>query len=218
MHFPAKQLLLKLFYDVEKIPKWNPTIRESKILKKIDKHTDITYQVSAPGPGGLVASRDFVNLRCWKMIKNGHIVEDDSKEDSVSRLNKSDVQSQTTSSPTLRVENRLRKSTSAIDLNEDIADVKNKTLLHSLSKSLGAKVFADESKERRIDFSSESNEFDLEHDIFVDAKETQSIAATSTKSVTILEKSNHDASDKMYVMTSVSVKYDRMPRISKYTR
>lgn len=190
---------------------------ESKILKKIDEHTDITYQVSAPGGGGLVASRDFVNLRCWKVVKNGHISNDDSRDGSDTQLDVSHARSQSISSPTLKA-HRIRKSTSAIDLNEDIADVRNKTLLRSLSKSLGAKVFADESAEQRVDVSSDSNDMDPEHDIFVDAKETQSIAATSAKSVTSPEKPDNDLSDKMYIMTSVSVKYDRMPRVSKYTR
>lgn len=194
---------------------------ESKILKKIDKCTDITYQVSAPGGGGIVASRDFVNLRCWKVIKNGNILIDDESDDesddgSSSPLIDSHVQS--ISSPTLSV-HPLRKTTSAIDLNDDgsdIIEVRNKTLLRSLSKSLGAKVFADESTEQRFDFSSDSN--DLDHDVFVDAKETQSIAATSAKSVTTPEKSEIDSSDKLYIMSSVSITYDRMPRLSKYTR
>nr|CAD7588678.1 unnamed protein product [Timema genevievae] len=33
----------------------------------IDSHTDISYQVAAEGAGGIVSSRDFVNLRCWGM-------------------------------------------------------------------------------------------------------------------------------------------------------
>lgn len=190
---------------------------ESKILKKIDKYTDITYQVSAPGGGGLVASRDFVNLRCWKVIKDGNVFDDDSEESSDPQLDETHARSQSTPT-TLNVHHRLRKSTSAIDVNEDIADVRNKTLLRSLSKSLGAKVFADESNEQRIDLSIDSNDLDQEQDVFVDAKETQSIAATSAKSVTTHDKVEHDSSDKMYIMTSVSVTYDRMPRISKYTR
>jgi hypothetical protein len=32
--------------------------------------------VSASGGGGLVKSRDFVNLRCWKLIRNGRVDED----------------------------------------------------------------------------------------------------------------------------------------------
>lgn len=190
---------------------------ESKILKKIDNHTDITYQVSAPGGGGLVASRDFVNLRCWKVIIDGHVVDDESGEGRDPNTDES-RQYHSVSSPTLNVSNPLRRSTSAIDLNEDIADVRNKTMLRSLSKSLGAKVFADDSSEQRIDVSAESNELDQEHDIFVDAKETQSIAATSAKSVTTPEKAGSNASDKLYIMTSFGVTYDRMPRVSKYTR
>lgn len=202
---------------MEKIPKWNPTVLESKILKKIDKYTDITYQVSAPGGGGLVASRDFVNLRCWKVIKNGNIFDEDLEDSNDPQLDEPQPYSQTISSSTSNV-HRLRKSASAIDLNNDIADVKKKTLLHSLSKSLGAKVFADESAEQRIDFSSDSNDLDQEQDLFVDAKETQSTTTMSVQSVTSPEQSENNSSDKMYVLTSVSVTYDRMPRVSKYTR
>lgn len=33
IHFPAKKLLEHLFYKIEDIPKWNPTILESKIIR-----------------------------------------------------------------------------------------------------------------------------------------------------------------------------------------
>lgn len=212
---PAKQLLLKLFYDIEKIPKWNPTVLESKIIRKIDKYTDISYQVSASGGAGLVSSRDFINLRCWKVIKNGNIFDDNSIENSCSRLNEWRTLSQSIPSVTFSG-NRLKKSTSATDINEDIAEVRNKTWLRSLSRSVGAKVFADESIEQRINISSDSN--DLENDFFVDAKETQSIAATSAKSVTPPEQIDVNSSDNIYIMQSVAIKYDGMPKITKYTR
>lgn len=208
---PAKKLLLKLFYDVERIPKWNPTVFESKIIKKIDKYTDISYQVSAPGGAGLVSSRDFINLRCWKVIKNGNIFDDDLSDNTYSRLNEWRTRSHSIPSPTFNG-HRLRKSTSATDMNEDIAEVRNKTWLRSLSRSVGAKVFADESIEQQINISSDSN------DIFVDAKETQSIAATSAKSVTIPEQIDANSSENIYIMQSVGIKYDGMPKITKYTR
>lgn len=213
MKFPAKRLLLKVLCNVERLPRWNPTVLESKTLRRIDKSTDITYQVSAPAVGGMVASRDFVNLRCWKAIKNGSIFDVDSSSD----WNEPSAEQQSVSSPNL-VASHLRRSTSAIDLNEDIVEVRNKTMLRSLSKSLGAKVFADDSNEQRIDFSSDSNDADPDHDIFVDAKETQSITTTSAKSITSPAKSDNDSSDKLYILTSVAVKYDRMPRVSQFTR
>ncbi|CAM1300287.1 STARD3 (predicted) [Pycnogonum litorale] len=62
-----EQLLKELFYRMEEIPKWNPTVLYCKILQKIDSHTDISYNVAAEGAGGLVAARDFVNIRHWEL-------------------------------------------------------------------------------------------------------------------------------------------------------
>lgn len=42
--------------------------------------------MSASGGGGLVKSRDFVNLRCWKLIKNGRVVENYNLNTSMSKL------------------------------------------------------------------------------------------------------------------------------------
>lgn len=44
-------------------------------FQKIDNHTDIAYQVTTPSGGGIIKSRDFVNLRCWQLFINGHILE-----------------------------------------------------------------------------------------------------------------------------------------------
>jgi StAR-related lipid transfer protein 3 len=41
--------------------------------------------VSASGGGGIVKSRDFVNLRCWKLFKNSHIVENFNLNASISK-------------------------------------------------------------------------------------------------------------------------------------
>lgn len=206
---------MHLFYGIEKIPKWNPTVMESKILKKIDSHTDIVYQVSAPGAGGLVASRDFVCLRCWKVIRNGNVVDDnsdndgddDNGDDGQLQPKRSHTRSQSISSPSLSL--LPIAESSADEFNEEIADVRNKTMLRSLSKSLGAKTFMDDTAEQRQTSANESTE----QDIYVDAKETQSM-----RSATSPDRGDTDVGDKLYLMTSVSVTYDRMPRISKYTR
>lgn len=42
--------------------------------------------MSASGGGGLVKSRDFVNLRCWKLIKNGRVVDNYNLNTSLSKL------------------------------------------------------------------------------------------------------------------------------------
>ena len=38
------------------------------IPQPIDSHTDISYQVAAEAAGGVVSTRDFVNLRYWSVI------------------------------------------------------------------------------------------------------------------------------------------------------
>lgn len=60
---PSK-LLNKLFWeDVDSQPAWNPSVRESQIVRRINKKTDIVYSVAAEAGAGIIASRDFVSLR-----------------------------------------------------------------------------------------------------------------------------------------------------------
>ena len=40
-----KQLLEELFYKLEEVPRWNPTLTDSRIIQPIDEFTDISYQV-----------------------------------------------------------------------------------------------------------------------------------------------------------------------------
>nr|XP_040218684.2 steroidogenic acute regulatory protein-like [Anopheles coluzzii] len=75
IHYPARKLLQELFYKIEDVPKWNPTLLESKIIRKIDSHTDISYQATIGGGGGVVKCRDFVNLRCWHLCRDGRVIE-----------------------------------------------------------------------------------------------------------------------------------------------
>lgn len=42
--------------------------------------------MSASGGGGLVKSRDFVNLRCWKLVKNGRVVDNYNLNSSLSKI------------------------------------------------------------------------------------------------------------------------------------
>ncbi|KAG8227548.1 hypothetical protein J437_LFUL000648 [Ladona fulva] len=68
-----KVLLDELFSRLENVPSWNPTILESHRIQTVDDHTDISYIVTAEGGGGLVSSRDFVNLRHWDVIDGSYI-------------------------------------------------------------------------------------------------------------------------------------------------
>lgn len=74
MYCQAAKLIYELFTQIEDVPQWNPTLLESKIIHKIDYFTDITYQASVGGGGGMVKSRDFVNLRCYRVVENGVVM------------------------------------------------------------------------------------------------------------------------------------------------
>lgn len=62
----------ELFYNVENVSSWNPTIRTIKVLQKIDSQTDIIYVV-AEGVGGIVSCRDFVAVRMLQ-YRGGSII------------------------------------------------------------------------------------------------------------------------------------------------
>ncbi|XP_059614324.1 steroidogenic acute regulatory protein-like isoform X2 [Phlebotomus argentipes] len=73
----AQSLVEDLFSNIEEMPKWNPTLLESRVIHRIDPRTDVSYQVSAAGGGGFVKSRDFVNLRSWEAFEGGRMVQDE---------------------------------------------------------------------------------------------------------------------------------------------
>ncbi|XP_067632843.1 uncharacterized protein [Eurosta solidaginis] len=160
--YPPKALLEELFYKIESIPKWNPTLLESKIIHKINSYTDITYQATVGGGGGMVKSRDFINLRCWRVFRNGKICEEsDSGEEatdsgsdiagpgSVSTI--SDTDSVATTQPSSVESNRAKFSSSTSSAMLGTGDVENQSgsvnsgrvgrAFKTLSKSLGAKDF-----------------------------------------------------------------------------
>ncbi|PSN36624.1 hypothetical protein C0J52_10451 [Blattella germanica] len=70
VNFSPQALLTELFHNVGNLPKWNPSILETRTIQVIDDHTDISYQVGKEAGGGIVSSRDFVILRHWA-IKDG---------------------------------------------------------------------------------------------------------------------------------------------------
>ena len=79
------------------MPSWNPTLVECKTIQPIDEHTDISYQVEinkinrpcpvfshlpeihnnlqvcAEAGGGVVSTRDFVNLRHWALVDGVYV-------------------------------------------------------------------------------------------------------------------------------------------------
>ncbi|XP_025830773.1 steroidogenic acute regulatory protein-like [Agrilus planipennis] len=76
---PPRCLLEELYYKVESIPKWNPSLLESHKVQSFDEYTDISYQVSTDS-GGVVASRDFVTLRHWGIIDETYVIAYDNTE------------------------------------------------------------------------------------------------------------------------------------------
>lgn len=64
----------ELYYRIQDLPKWHDTLKESHKIQTLDEHTDITYQISKEVAGGLVSSRDFVNLRHWAHIENCYVI------------------------------------------------------------------------------------------------------------------------------------------------
>lgn len=226
----------KLYYGIEHIPTWNPTVIESKIIKviftsivtrsslnsmdsctqspspflyfqKIDDHTDIVYQLSAPGGGGLVGSREFVNLRCWYLIKNGNISQE--------------VDTAATSELTPHA-NQLKKSISVSQLNQkdDESSAMTSSTM-SLSKSLGAKVFSVEDFQRNSTDNLSMKDAEDEMDEFVDSSETQADQNTDTRITmesNVQQRPNDDSCDKIYIVSGVSIKYDRPLINSSHTR
>lgn len=218
MNLPAKELFRKLYFGIDQMPSWNPTVIEAKIIKKIDDHTDITYSVSAPGGGGLVDSRDFVNLRTWQLIKNGNVMEN------IDSISDDKILSSREASPQIE-ENvqQVQRSASEQNLVENEFQRSMDQSVTSLSKSLGAKVFSEDSPQSPPSemFNSKSTTDDA--DEFVDANESQGAHSTNDSSHRSEEAEHitnivNDLCDKMYIMSGVSIKYERVPTVSKYTR
>lgn len=113
---------------------------------------------------------------------------------------------------------------SVTQLNEE--DNPNSTMnqsTSSLSKSLGAKVFSEE-KFQISDLDTSTKDITDEGDEFVDATESQSDQSAVTTSMKSIDQhqnrgySNSEFCDKMYVVSGVSIKYDRLPCNTTYTR
>ncbi|TNN03474.1 hypothetical protein fugu_000503 [Takifugu bimaculatus] len=52
-----------LFLRVEEMHKWNPSIQQIKVLKRVGPETVVTHEVSAQTRGNLIGQRDFVSVR-----------------------------------------------------------------------------------------------------------------------------------------------------------
>lgn len=134
-------------------------------------------------------SREFINLRCWQLIENGNIIADTSKP--------------------------LQISKSAIELNEERMkpDMNISTL--SLSKNLGAKVLSENEMQSSSDQSTKTMCDDV--DVFVDANDTI-YENLDTNTTTMNIRDEKLTRDRMYIVSGASIKYDRFPCNSSYTR
>lgn len=60
----TSSLLNQVFWiNIDSQPSWNASVKECKILRQVNKFTDIIYSVAAEAGGGVISSRDFVSLR-----------------------------------------------------------------------------------------------------------------------------------------------------------
>lgn len=212
INLSASELFRRLYNGMEDVPSWNPTVLEARVLRKIDDHTDITYSVSAAVAGGLVDSRDFVDLRHWQLMINGHFVDDKVLEnDQLNAMNERQAKSNPNSESTMQ---KASSEMNLIDMDQSALDQS----ISSLSKSLGAGVFSD------VEPKTSSPEMynSKTSDEFVDATESQDIQST-TESSNRSEEAEHiqdivnDLCDKMYIVSGTSIKFDGMPE-TKYVR
>ncbi|XP_073684072.1 steroidogenic acute regulatory protein, mitochondrial-like [Garra rufa] len=52
-----------LFFRIEEMHEWNPSIRRVKVLKHVSRNTVVTHEVSAETAGNLIGQRDFLSVR-----------------------------------------------------------------------------------------------------------------------------------------------------------
>ncbi|XP_055609890.1 steroidogenic acute regulatory protein-like [Uranotaenia lowii] len=220
INFPAKRLLQELYYKIEEVPNWNPTLLESKIIRKIDSHTDISYQATIGGGGGVVKCRDFVNLRCWQLCREGRVIEgidlnppiiDPSALSPVTEeMDDEEEESTETDEECIlgRPSPKITKSCSEFKLGSssnsvsDGSESKTRTAFSTLSKSLGAQ-----------DFQHGANS-DPE-DVFSEALDEQPQAkqARSRKIDSEVTKGGN-----VYVSAAISIEYPGAPVTTKYIR
>ncbi|XP_053683580.1 steroidogenic acute regulatory protein-like [Sabethes cyaneus] len=236
IHYPARKLLQELYYKIEEVPNWNPTLLESKIIRKIDSHTDISYQATIGGGGGVVKSRDFVNLRCWHLCREGRVIEgvdlfpadskamgpltpvteeadedeEDNDSDGLNGASDSDEDGMLAqSSP------HVTKSCSEFKLGSS-SEQKTKTAFATLSKSLGAQDFQHAGSGGNSDPEEVFSDALTEHQERLKESESQDRVSKDGKA-----KSGGSATQKsgnVFVSAAISIEYPSVPATTKYTR
>lgn len=200
----------------------------------INKHTDISYQATA----GVrpVQSRDFVNLRCWQLCRDGRIVRDATDDDDDSDFRPSYAwpspaspspasvtASVTVHRETVNVGPLLDFSNTPPPLPSVEQDARQGSSMPAssvdthafhqtgLGKSLGASGFFD------ADVNSGDEELE-----FADAEDDNAPMATTNSSTTTssmpIDGSRHFSSNNVYVSSAISIVYAKLPELPKYTR
>lgn len=190
--------MYELFYKIEDVPAWNPTLIESKIIKRIDSNTDIAYSVSTSGGGGIVSSRDFVNLRCWKLVNKSNVIED------------YDINS---ALPAFQVANRSSRGAN----NENSSDEEEKNL-----KTKSEKNFSKSASYVEI-YGNSQNRTAAEHQLSksLDATNTNCVSEDDDEPFTDAQaevQKEVDESKNVFVSAAISIDYTNCPPTNKYIR
>lgn len=168
--------------------------------------------------GGLVESRDFVDLRHWQLLKNGQFITDEAAaNDQLSTVNEVPAKSKQNND-----EPPMKKSSSVVNLMDTSPPAMDESV-NSLSKSLGAGVFSEvDPQTSALQWSNNMNNSD-DADEFVDATESHDVRNTTDTShrseeAEPIQDIVNDLCDKMYIVSGTSIKFDGMPVVSKYVR
>uniref|UniRef100_A0A914V7L6 START domain-containing protein n=1 Tax=Plectus sambesii TaxID=2011161 RepID=A0A914V7L6_9BILA len=60
---PPERVFRIVYSDSDQSPKWNKSVKENRVVLRVDDTTDVCYSVSAPALRGYIASRDFLDAR-----------------------------------------------------------------------------------------------------------------------------------------------------------
>jgi hypothetical protein len=65
------QTIFRINWDnVDEAPKWNPTVKEFKIVTQLGNQSQLVTNATEAILGGLVSSRDFMDVRIWRKIND----------------------------------------------------------------------------------------------------------------------------------------------------
>uniref|UniRef100_A0A3B3W063 StAR related lipid transfer domain containing 3 n=2 Tax=Poecilia latipinna TaxID=48699 RepID=A0A3B3W063_9TELE len=73
MQCPAECVYQETIMQPEKVVEWTKTVTSCQILQRVDDNTLVTHDVAASVGGGIVASRDYVNVRRIERRQNSYL-------------------------------------------------------------------------------------------------------------------------------------------------